>query len=63
MFLGDPRYSRLQPDGALQNRAAEIDTDLILCALRCRNQGDDPERLFVEPSNLIVNDLAALELR
>ena len=37
----------------LQNRAAEIDTDLILCALRCRNQGDDPQPLFVERSILL----------
>jgi len=37
----------------LQNRAAEIDTDLILRALRCRNQGDNPQPLLVERSKLL----------
>jgi hypothetical protein len=37
----------------LQNRTAEIDTDLVLRALRCRNQADDPQPLFVERSILL----------
>jgi predicted nucleotidyltransferase len=37
----------------LKGRAAEIDTDLILRALRCRNQGDDSQSLFAERSKLL----------
>jgi hypothetical protein len=37
----------------LQGRAPEIDLDVIIRALHCRNQGEDPEPLFSERSKLL----------
>ena len=37
----------------LQGRMPEIDLDVIVRALHCRNQGEDPQRLFSERSKLL----------